>query len=82
MEAKKTWLAALEETDAFVRQRPAEESGCLYYSVRQKRFVVPRAESSLAAQDIELHFGAPGGVLPRMADSRLETTDPTDVPDN
>jgi hypothetical protein len=65
----------LSESDAFLRQRPAEESGCLYYAVREKRFVVPRAQASLAAQGIELHFGAPGGVLPRMADARIEDTD-------
>jgi nucleotidyltransferase AbiEii toxin of type IV toxin-antitoxin system len=73
--AKQTWLAALAESDAFLRQRPAEESGCLYYAVREKRFVLPRAEASLAAQGIELHFGAPGGVLPRLADARIEETD-------
>ncbi|MFQ5679187.1 MAG: nucleotidyl transferase AbiEii/AbiGii toxin family protein [Gemmatimonadota bacterium] len=70
--AKRTWLAALSEADAFVRDRPPEESGCLYYSVKQQRFVVPRSEVGLDAQGIEVHFGAPGGVLPHMADSRVE----------
>lgn len=71
-EAKRTWLTALADADAFVRQRPAEESGCLYYSTPRERFVVPRGDTSLAAQGIERHFGAPGGVVPRMADSRIE----------
>jgi hypothetical protein len=75
-EAKQTWLGALADADAFVRERPPEESGCLYYSVRQKRFVTPRADTSLAAQGIELHFGAPGGVLPRIADARIEGMNP------
>ena len=71
-DAKQAWLAALAETDTFVRQRPPEESGCLYHSVSHERFVMPRVDTSLSAQGIELHFGAPGGVLPRMADSRVE----------
>lgn len=75
-DAKQTWLAALAETDEFVRGRPPEASGCLYYSARQGRFVMPRGDASLAAQGIELHFGAPGGVLPRMADSRIGGFDP------
>jgi len=33
---------------------------------------VPRADASLAAQEIVVHFGAPGGVVPRMADARIE----------
>jgi hypothetical protein len=35
------WLAALEAATAFVRGRPAEETGCLYYSPEQQRFVDP-----------------------------------------
>jgi hypothetical protein len=53
----------------------AAPSGCLCYAVRGKHFVLPGAEASLAAQGIALHFGAPGGVLPRMADARIEETD-------
>ena len=72
-EAKQGWLAALDAATIFARERPPEESGCLYYSTRERRFVAPRADTSLAEQGIELHFGAPGGVLPRLADSRIET---------
>jgi hypothetical protein len=71
-DAKHAWLAALADADAFVRQRPPEESGCLYYAADRRQFVMPRGDASLPAQGIEPHFGAPGGVLPRMADSRVE----------
>jgi len=75
VEAKRTWLAALAEADGFARERPAEELGCLYYSTDRRQFVVPRSDESLAAQNVVPHFGAPGGVLPRIPDVRLEGTD-------
>jgi hypothetical protein len=68
-DAKRTWLDALARADAFARERPPAEIGCLYYSTRQSRFVVPRGDRDLEAQGIVVHFGAPGGVLPRMADA-------------
>jgi hypothetical protein len=71
--AKASWLAALDEVETFVRARPPDEYGCLYYSAREHRFVIP-ASGALADQEIVPHFGAPGGVLPRMADSRVEGT--------
>lgn len=71
-EAKATWLAALEAAEGFIRERPPDESGALYYSIALSRFVVPRAQPDLADQGIVLHYGTPGGVLPRMADSRIE----------
>jgi len=74
--AKETWLAALGETDAFVRGRPPEEYGCLYYAAAHQCFVVPRRDASLSAQRIVPHYGAPGGVLPRLADARVEGLDP------
>jgi hypothetical protein len=70
--AKQTWLAALADAETFARERPPEELGCLYYAARAQQFVVPRREPGLADQGIVPHFGAPGGVLPRMADSRVE----------
>jgi len=72
--ARETWLEALAEADRFVRERPPEEYGCLYYSTRQQRFVVPQSRQSLLGQEIVPHFGAPGGVVPRMTDSRVEGT--------
>lgn len=70
--AKDTWLAALAEAEAFVRVRPPEEYGCLYYATQRQRFVMPRGDASLAEQGLVPHFGAPGGVLPRVADARVE----------
>jgi hypothetical protein len=69
--AKDTWLAALAEAEAFVRERPPEEYGCLYYSVQQNGFVMPRGDASLDDQAVVPHFGRPGGVLPRMADAPI-----------
>jgi hypothetical protein len=74
--AKDTWLAALAGAEAFVRARPPEEAGCLYYAAAGGRFVMPRRDASLADQGIVPHYGAPGGVLPRVADARVEGLDP------
>src|SRR5579862_5225412 len=63
--AKDTWLGALAEADAFVRSRPPDEIGCLYYAVEEARFVMPGPG---ADPDVRPHFGLPGGVLPRIAD--------------
>jgi hypothetical protein len=71
-EAKQVWLAAIVAAEAFVRERPPEESGCLYYATEKRAFVVPSAKASLSEQGVVLHFGEPGGVLPRTADSRVE----------
>jgi hypothetical protein len=69
--SRDAWLAALTEAEAFVREWPQEEYGCLYYSTLLRQFV-PRAGADLAAQEIVPHFGAPGGAVPRMADARVE----------
>lgn len=66
--AKQAWLAALADTETFVRERPPDEVGCLYYSTRENRFVAPSVDASLAAQGIVVHYGKPGGVLPRPQD--------------
>ena len=75
-QGKGTWLAGLADTDAFVRGRPPEECGCLYYAVRSDRFVLPRAGEALADQGIVPHYGAPGGVVPRVSDARIEGVEP------
>ncbi|MFW5925734.1 MAG: hypothetical protein ACOCV4_06175 [Myxococcota bacterium] len=59
---KVEWLSALDEAEAFVRGRPPEEVGCLYYSRKRKRFVGEEVD----APDVEPHYGRPGGVLPRF----------------
>ena len=69
-EAKTAWRAVLSAADAFVRSRPHREAGCLYHSVARDCFVAPSPEFSLQEQGLVTHFGQPGGVLPRVADSR------------
>jgi hypothetical protein len=70
--ARADWLRALSEADEFVRQRPPDEAGCLYYSHDKERFVVPRPDVGLVQQGITPHFGRPGGVLPRMRDQPFD----------
>lgn len=65
--SKRAWLAALEQVEDFARSRPAEEIGCLYYSVAQGAFVAPEPDADLALQGVVLHYGSPGGVLPQPA---------------
>ena len=68
-DSKAQWLEALEAAEAFARSRPADESGCLYYSARVDGFVIPGHAESLKEQGIALHFGTPGGVLPQAVES-------------
>jgi hypothetical protein len=63
--AKQTWLAALEETDAFVRSRRPDEIGCLYFSKERETFVMP-AKAGAPSDRVTPHFGVPGGVLPQI----------------
>jgi hypothetical protein len=63
---KSIWLAALAEADAFVRARPPEEMGCLYYA-RSRRTFVGRFEAADVGKDVVPHYGRPGGVLPRIS---------------
>jgi hypothetical protein len=58
---KSTWLEALEDADGFVRSRPPDEVGCLYYSRARRSFVQPEQG---ADEDAAPHHGRPGGVLP------------------
>lgn len=69
--SKNLWLTALFEAEAFVRARPAEELGCLYYLEAEERFEEPVHDSDLASQGLVTHFGRPGGVLPRPADTTI-----------
>lgn len=66
--AKEIWTGALEEAERFAGARPPEEVGALYYSGAQGRFVVPAPDRALEAQGIVLHFGCPGGVVPRLTE--------------
>lgn len=62
---KGEWLGALDSVEPFVASRGDEEIGCLYYSPSRRAFVDPRQTA-----DSLPHFGRPGGVLPRMDESR------------
>jgi hypothetical protein len=66
--AKAVWLEALAATDRFVRERPVDELGCLYFHRDSSAFVLPRADRSLEDQGLTIHFGSPGGVIPRVVD--------------
>jgi hypothetical protein len=72
VEAKRRWLAALAACESFARMRPPDEVGCLYYSTAAERFVLPEAGKTLAGQGVVLHYGVPGGVLPRPTDARID----------
>lgn len=61
---KTRWLAMLERAEEFVTQRPPEELGCLYWSTVLGCFVEPSPGEPAA-----LHYGRPGGVLPRTVES-------------
>jgi len=49
--------------EVFVGERPADEPGCLYYSVKLKNFITPGLKDR-RGKDYKLHFGGPGGIVP------------------
>lgn len=63
---KAAWLDALDSAERFVRRRPPEEAGCLYYAPDLKRFVDPDRGD---VGSVVAHFGSPGGVVPRIVES-------------
>lgn len=64
--SKAIWLEALADAEAFARSRPTDEVGCLYYSAELGTFTVPSPGVDLKEQGLVVHFGEPGGVLPRV----------------
>ena len=66
--AKAAWRTALLDAERFVRERPHEEVGCLYYSTSRDCFVAPSPGHSLQEQGLVTQLGQPGGILPRVAD--------------
>lgn len=64
--AKETWQAALDEAERFIRSRPPEEIGCLYWAPSQEAFRMPPPGEASAGATVP-HFGVPGGVLPRVS---------------
>lgn len=75
-EAKTAWRAALSDAHEFIRQRPHEEAGCLYYSPARDRFAAPSPGLSPREQGLVVHFGQPGGILPRVADAPRQSGPP------
>jgi hypothetical protein len=66
VELKGRWREALAKASAFVRSRPPEEMGCLYYSLG-RRYFVGDFDPAEVGVDVQPHFGRPGGVLPRVS---------------
>lgn len=62
---RNTWLEASSQAEAFIRSRPPEEMGCLYYSRSRQRRTIG---SLRARQGCVSPLWPPGGVLPRLSD--------------
>lgn len=71
MVIRANWRSALERAEAFVRGRPLEEVGGLYINRQTGTAVTPLPDRSLEEQNLTVHFGAPAGVVPTLADSGL-----------
>jgi hypothetical protein len=65
-ELKEKWLKALENAAQVIAYLPANELGCLYHNSKTENFVVP---AKARATEIVVHYGAYGGVLPRVVGS-------------
>ena len=65
-EAKTAWRAVLSDADQFIRERPHEEVGCLYYSPSGGCFAAPSPGIPLRQQGLVPHFSQSGGILPRV----------------
>lgn len=79
--AKQKWLSALEGAEEFARARPPDEIGALYYAARSRQFVAPSPDATLDEQGLVLHFGAPGGVVPRVPDEGIGNVQLGGTPD-
>src|SRR5687768_14441517 len=56
--AKQQWLSMLAEADAFVRARPVDELGCLYWDVGRHAFVLPPLHAAVSDSGALVpHFG-------------------------
>lgn len=63
--ARSRWRNALDRAETFVMGRPPDEIGGLYYDRVDDRFVEPTPDRPLDEQGLVIHYGRPGGVLPR-----------------
>lgn len=80
VEAKAAWRTALSDADKFIRERPHDEVGCLYYSPSRDCFVAPFPGISLAEQGLVPHFGQSGGILPAVRGQSHPSTESGEVP--
>lgn len=64
---KSKWLVLLSEIEVFIKRAPAKEVGCLYYSKKQNKFVLPNFENQ--SDDISPHYGQLYGVFPQINSS-------------
>jgi hypothetical protein len=69
--ARHQWREALDQAETFVMRRPADEAGCLYYDRAADRFVEPASDRTLEEQGLVIHYGRPGGLLPRPSTQSL-----------
>lgn len=60
-ELKSRWLIVLDQAEEFVRKRPADKIGCLYFDKDQRKFIEPKAGDKVVP-----HFGRPRGLLPSV----------------
>ena len=62
LELKRQWLLELDDAEAFVKQRPVEEVGCLYWNTVDQQVV----DDQLDSPDVVPHFGRLFGVRPTV----------------
>jgi hypothetical protein len=74
--ARSRWREALDRAETFVMSRPADEIGGLYYDRVDDRFVEPAPNRPLDEQGLVIHYGRPGGVLPRPSAQGLAPDGP------
>lgn len=66
-EVKTNWLKLLETAEIFITERPPDELGALYYHLKTRKFFAP-SQGDSQGKTYQLHFGGPGGVLPRVVE--------------
>lgn len=60
---KEKWLGFLDQAETFIKSRPVDEFGCLYFDPKKKDFFSPMSQD---ASTYQCHYGHPGGILPRV----------------
>jgi hypothetical protein len=60
---KSAWMDAVASAEAWIKERPLSEAGCLYYSPQSKDFFSPKS-----GDDYVVHYGRPGGIIPTIVE--------------